>query len=1162
VVRLSNLSDNITAVDVVLKAIDLTLPVTNFGGAIIFNETWQSVDPFDSNQLSGVWKKATQAGCHPTLLVAAEGTVRIAAGCGLTTRSMEARTFNFFRHPLAVTLDDILIEADALEFGFEVPSLGEMNVTSWPRFHHYLSRQDGESFEHRSLGDGPAASLTVALTAAGKIQLWRRKVRGGDATLLQSSVVPIGCATVQPAKVCLSAGSVFTSDPSVTKVAPPFKANVKLFCNGTMAVNMSADLGLSFLDAQGFGDSVGETVLVLRASSSTPPTSERGAKNDSTAVPASVQFGHINIENRLDPMIAPAVLAPVTDMAGITNWDHGSMGSWHDLVDPPYGPSDGVLDVTKPPFSADNTGVHDATEALQSAIDFSRFNYLSLWMPAGEYKVTKSLQLVQRPRMASDGFAELNLTSNYGWSRFSTWALRGEVSVADSIGYAVNASVMARPGRATLVLPPNTQAFGLIKCNATAPLAVLNFSNINARGQLEPNTLMSMVLQSVDVVIGAGNPAAVGVRMRGAQGSSIEDVAVFAADDAFAGISGVSGSGGAHSNITVVGARFGIDARDTQPSASLSNIRLINQTCAALIHEGLETLTIAGAHVVVGRSAEPEAAAFVSGSPGSTLPGLPTTGKCTPLLPPSTTVCQSSLIAGAMSMVDVGFECLGCSSATAIATSRNLYLRRAVFVGFDSIARVHSPSNITGKLRYELKSRSMKGGTRVHELSVPVPVQFPTINSTAFIDGKAIETAGAAIENISETQIGITMQSEDGLNWEAACDRHGWGDNNAFPTHAWHNALNVRAFGAHGDGVHDDTQAIQQAVDAAASVGAPVFVPRGVFRTSSSIVVPRGVRLIGLARHLSYIVSDDASFSITSAAGSAGYRPSRRAHVRGSTEGRTALYDSPPIVLFANTHVSNSSRTRPSGAAGLLGSVFFGLTLLIPAYNAKTNTCGWVFTAGVDSANGFNVARQFWVTRRPVCGEWWDDRCSARFNAQLPFERAYARIEGGDATLRAFALFQEDGIPNNGAKSQSPFSRKLLVRDTRHPVDIYQLNGEHSTSTAYAEFRNTTGVSVYGCKSERRGAVIFVRGSSNFASYGHGGAAHETKPSLGPDECDGMSPCPWKPSLYRIVDSENVRFVNLQQQFYSSTSSMMFDVHDGSNSSAPPGEWPSLWFRS
>eukprot|EP01050_Picozoa_sp_SAG11_P055341 SAG11_NODE_33757_length_275_cov_1.164773_1_plen_85_part_01 len=68
-----------------------------------------------------------------------------------------------------------------------------------------------------------------------------------------------------------------------------------------------------------------------------------------------------------------------------------------------------------------------------------------------------------------------------------------------------------RPGRATLVLPPNTPAFALAQGSETAPLAVLNVSSVNSHFELEPNVLMNTIVQSVDVVIGAGNPAAVGM---------------------------------------------------------------------------------------------------------------------------------------------------------------------------------------------------------------------------------------------------------------------------------------------------------------------------------------------------------------------------------------------------------------------------------------------------------------------------------------------------------------------------------------------------------------------------------------------------------------------------------------------------------------------------
>jgi len=46
-------------------------------------------------------------------------------------------------------------------------------------------------------------------------------------------------------------------------------------------------------------------------------------------------------------------------------------------------------------------------------------------------------------------------------------------------------------------------------------------------------------------------------------------------------------------------------------------------------------------------------------------------------------------------------------------------------------------------------------------------------------------------------------------------------------------SLNVRDFGAKGDGKADDTEAIQRAIDAAAEVHATVHVPEGVFVCST-----------------------------------------------------------------------------------------------------------------------------------------------------------------------------------------------------------------------------------------------------------------------------------------------------------------------------------------
>ncbi|MCM8900626.1 glycoside hydrolase family 55 protein [Caldicoprobacter algeriensis] len=60
-------------------------------------------------------------------------------------------------------------------------------------------------------------------------------------------------------------------------------------------------------------------------------------------------------------------------------------------------------------------------------------------------------------------------------------------------------------------------------------------------------------------------------------------------------------------------------------------------------------------------------------------------------------------------------------------------------------------------------------------------------------------------------------------------------------------AINVKDFGAKGDGVADDTAAIQAAVDAAAAAGGlEVLLPYGQYKITSSIVLKKGVTIRGV----------------------------------------------------------------------------------------------------------------------------------------------------------------------------------------------------------------------------------------------------------------------------------------------------------------------------
>lgn len=57
--------------------------------------------------------------------------------------------------------------------------------------------------------------------------------------------------------------------------------------------------------------------------------------------------------------------------------------------------------------------------------------------------------------------------------------------------------------------------------------------------------------------------------------------------------------------------------------------------------------------------------------------------------------------------------------------------------------------------------------------------------------------------------------------------------------------VNVRDYGAVGDGVADDTAAIQASLDAASTGGPVCYVPMGTYRLDGSLTVPNGVTLKG-----------------------------------------------------------------------------------------------------------------------------------------------------------------------------------------------------------------------------------------------------------------------------------------------------------------------------
>lgn len=73
--------------------------------------------------------------------------------------------------------------------------------------------------------------------------------------------------------------------------------------------------------------------------------------------------------------------------------------------------------------------------------------------------------------------------------------------------------------------------------------------------------------------------------------------------------------------------------------------------------------------------------------------------------------------------------------------------------------------------------------------------------------------------------------------------------------------LNVKLYGAKGNGIKDDTQAIQRAIDNSAKAPATIFFPKGVYRITSSIKSKTGISFKGEGPIDSVILAEDTVYA-------------------------------------------------------------------------------------------------------------------------------------------------------------------------------------------------------------------------------------------------------------------------------------------------------------
>lgn len=444
----------------------------------------------------------------------------------------------------------------------------------------------------------------------------------------------------------------------------------------------------------------------------------------------------------------------------------------------------GYIDVTSAPYLADSTGKKDATAAIQQALKDARDARMVCFLPAGRYLVSKTVTGIQGTvewdNWPFEGFAD-------PWLQYASFEYPN-VLMGPSSGK-----------RATLVLADNCPGFG----SPENPTPVVHFWARMEYGEVDkskpqPNINFNQKIISIDFELGKGNPGAIAINHQGAEGSTIENVRINATD-AFAGVQNAPGSGGAIFDVAVTGGRYGfyfrnnLRFRGSQPSPLVASVRLIGQTEEAILFDGRGPLTIVGA-IIEGAGIKSDCPLAINTS-------------------------------GALNVVDAVIKPL--SGKTALVSNHSVVLENVYIENIESAVRVQNENVLKG---------NPSGWLHVRRFAVGVT------NKTSQWAGDSIRRDDIWIDSKNIQTIYANVANEAPQNPESFLKKHCWPFQ--FQTGPGSGAVNVKLppYNAIGDGITDDADAIQKAIDE----NDHVFLPKGTFAVSKPLVLKSNTKLTGL----------------------------------------------------------------------------------------------------------------------------------------------------------------------------------------------------------------------------------------------------------------------------------------------------------------------------
>ncbi len=322
------------------------------------------------------------------------------------------------------------------------------------------------------------------------------------------------------------------------------------------------------------------------------------------------------------------------------------------------------------------------------------------------------------------------------------------------------------------------------------------YRNTNNPWDNDQDISFNQMIRGIDIDLGE-NPGAIGIKNPGAQGQAIENVTIYA-KGAFAGLGNLAGLGSGEYDVTVIGGRYGIYIdtmkRTLSPyngKVSLIGSKFIDQEEAVIRIVGRQPSPVMFVGFLIENK---KSIPFNIGKVDSGRGGF-------------------VLVSG---IVDVpGGKFIN-------RDNMGLYLKDVYFRGVSTIVddwKISDKQNWTHVIEYASHGD----------------------NYTNLIDGKLSDN--------------VIASKKEGLDYSKSelfaklVVPHQWNEW-SFPNFQDPDIVNVKTYGAKGDGLHDDTTAIQKAIDE----NEKIFLPKGLYLVSKTIVLKKDTKLIGSSKITSIIM--------------------------------------------------------------------------------------------------------------------------------------------------------------------------------------------------------------------------------------------------------------------------------------------------------------------